>query len=68
MGFIGFIKSLSNVLSSDVDKPQEHQEKDFWKCQESNPGLLGEKQLCFLSYAAPYFILIVKTCVFGVLV
>ena len=35
-------------LSSAVNKPQQYQEKILWECQESNLGLLGEKQVCYL--------------------
>ena len=45
MGSIDIIKPLSTVLSSAINKSQQHQEKNSWEDQESNPGLLGEKQV-----------------------
>ena len=31
-------------------------EKNFWECQDSNPGPLGAKRVCYpLCYAAPQF-------------
>ena len=48
-----FIKPLSTILSSAVDKSQQHQEKNSWQCRESNPGLLGEKQVCYLCTLKP---------------
>ena len=44
MGLIDIIKPLSTVLSSAFNKPQQHQEKNSWERQESNPGLPGGKQ------------------------
>ena len=40
IGPIDIIKRLSTVLSSVINKSQQHQEK---KCRELSPGLLGEK-------------------------
>ena len=48
MGLNAIIKPLFPVLSSAINKSQQHQEKNSWECQESNPGLLGENQVCFL--------------------
>ena len=44
MSLIDIIKPLSTVLSSVVNKSQQHQEKIYWESRELNPGLLGEKQ------------------------
>ena len=44
MGSIDMIKPLSTVQSSAVNKSQQHQEKNYWKWQESIPGLLGVKR------------------------
>ena len=48
MGSIDIIKPLSTVLSSAVNKSREHQEKNSWERWESNPGLMGEKQVWYL--------------------
>ena len=48
MDSIDIIKLLSTVLSSAIKESQQHQEKNSWECWESNPGLLGEKQVCNL--------------------
>ena len=48
MGLIDIFKPLSTVLNSAVNKSQQHQEKNSWEHQESNLGLLGEKQVCYL--------------------
>ena len=48
MGTIDIIKRLSTLISSAVNKSQQHQDKNSWECRESNPGLLGEKQVCHL--------------------
>ena len=53
MGSIDIIKHLSTVLSSDVNKSQQHLVKNSWECRESNPGLLGEKQSCYLCAELP---------------
>ena len=42
------MKPLSTVLSSAVNKAQQHQEKNYRERRESNPGLLGEKQVCYI--------------------
>ena len=42
MGLIDFIKHLSTVLSSVVNKSQHHNGKNYRECRESNPRLLGE--------------------------
>ena len=47
--------TLSTVLSSAVNKSQLHQEKNAWDCWESNPGLLGEKQGCYLCAMQPSY-------------
>ena len=46
--WLKLIKPLSTVLSSAVNKSQQHQEEHSWERWESNPGLLGEKQGCYL--------------------
>ena len=53
MGLIDVIKLLSTVLSSANNKSQQHQDKNSWECRESNPGLLGEKQVCYLCDMKP---------------
>ena len=51
MSSIDIIKPLSTVLSSVIDKSQQHQEKNSQESQELNPGPLGAKQehhpLCY---------------------
>ena len=55
MGLIGIIKPLYryNVLSSAVNKYQQHQVKNSWERRESNPWQLGEKQDCYLCDMQP---------------
>ena len=53
MGSIDIIKPMSSVLSSALGKSQQHQEKNSWECRESNLGLLGEKQVCYLCAMQP---------------
>ena len=53
MGLIDIIKPLSTVQSSAINKSQQHQEKNSWECQELNPGLLGEKQICYIRAMQP---------------
>ena len=54
MGSIDIIEPLCTILSSAINKSQQHQEKNSWKRRESNPGLLVEKQVCQpLCYADP---------------
>ena len=53
MGSIDIIKPLFNVLSSAVNKSQQQQEKNSWERRESNPGLLGERQECYLWIMQP---------------
>ena len=48
MGLIGIIKPLSTVLKHVVNKSEKHHEKNYWECQESNEGLLGEREECYL--------------------
>ena len=48
MGSIDIIIPRSIVLGSAINKSQQHQEKNYWECRESNPGLLGEKQFCVI--------------------
>ena len=56
MGTIGIIKPLSTVLSSAVNKSQQHKRTNSWEHRESSPVLLDLKrdhyQLC---YSAPFF-------------
>ena len=40
MGLIDSIKPLATVLSSMVNKPQQHKEKNSWERRELNPWLL----------------------------
>ena len=51
----GFIwHYLSTVLSSAVDKSQQRLEKNSWEeHRESNLGLLGKKQVCYLCAMQP---------------
>ena len=53
MGSIDIIKLLSTVLSSAINKNQQYKAKKCWQCQESNPGLPGEKQVCYLCAMQP---------------
>ena len=53
MGLIDIIKPLSMDLRCAVNKSQQYQEKNSWECRESNPGLLGEKQVCYLCAMHP---------------
>ena len=46
MGSIDIIKCLSTVL-------KEHLEKNSWEYRELNPGLQGEKQVCYLCAMQP---------------
>ena len=39
---------LSTALSNPLNKSQQHQEEHSWEPRESNPGLMGEKQDCYL--------------------
>ena len=56
MGLADIIKPMSTVLSSGVKKSQQHLDKDSCERRELNPGLLGEKQICYMLYAAPKLI------------
>ena len=42
------INLLSPILSSTIHQSEQHQEKNSWECWELNPGLLGEKSVCYL--------------------
>ena len=53
MGLIDVFKPLSTVLSSAFNKSQQHEEKNSWELRESNPELLGEKQVCHLCALQP---------------
>ena len=54
MGSVDIIKPvLLTVLSSDVIKSQQHQKKNSWERWESNQGLLGEKQECYICAMLP---------------
>ena len=53
MGSIDIIKPLSTILSRDVNKAQQHQDKNSWERQESSMGLLDEKQECYLCAMQP---------------
>ena len=54
MGLIDTIEPLTTILSSAVNKSQQHQETNSWECSESNRGLLGAKKECYpLCYAPP---------------
>ena len=53
MGSIDIIKALSTVLSCAVNMSQQHREKISCECRESNLGLLGEKQVCYLCAMPP---------------
>ena len=43
MGSIDIIKCLSTVLSTAINKSQQHWKKNYWERGDSNPRLLGEK-------------------------
>ena len=49
---------VPTVLSSTVDKSQQHQERNsgnkFWECRELNPGQLGEKRERYLCAIPPF--------------
>ena len=62
MGLIDINKPLSAVLSSAIDKNQQHQEKNSWEHRELNQGLLGEKQVCFLCAMQPPSPKVVSYC------
>ena len=53
MGTIDIVRPLSTDLSVAVNKSQQHREKNSWERRESNPGLLGEKQVCYLCAMQP---------------
>ena len=53
MGSIDIFKALPTLLSSVVNKSEQHQEKNCGECQESNRRLLGEKQICYLCAMQP---------------
>ena len=53
MGSIDIIQPLSTVRRSTANISQHHKEKNRWECRESNPGLLGEKQVCYLFAMLP---------------
>ena len=53
MGLIDIIMLLSTIQSSVANKSQQHQEKISWERQELNPGLIGEKQVCYLCAMQP---------------
>ena len=52
MGSMDIIKPLSTVLSSVIDKSNQHQDK-VNKFRESNPGQLGEKRERYLCAMFP---------------
>ena len=51
MVLIDIIKPLSTVLSSAVNKSQQHQQKNSWERQELNPGLVGGEQVWYSLHA-----------------
>ena len=53
MGLIDIIVPQLTPLSSAINKFQQHQEKHSWERSESNLGLLGEKQVCYLCGRPP---------------
>ena len=53
MGLIDIIMPRFTPLSSAINKFQQHQEKHSWERSESNLGLLGEKQVCYLCGRPP---------------
>ena len=53
MCLIDIIKHLSTILSSAVNKSLQREEKNSWGHQDSNPGLLDEKQLGYLCAMQP---------------
>ena len=42
---------------SKPSRSQQHQEKYSWKHHESNPGLLSEKQVCYLCAIQPLILI-----------
>ena len=55
MSSIDILKPLWTVVSSVINKCQQHQEKNSWDCQESHLGPLGEKRECLLCALQPSF-------------
>ena len=53
MGSIDIIEPLSIVLSSAINKSQEHEKINYWECWELNPGLQSQKQVCYLCAMQP---------------
>ena len=53
MVWIDIIKSLSTVLSWGVNRSHQHQEKNSCERWDSNPGLLGKWQVCYLCAMQP---------------
>ena len=49
MGLINIFQRLSTLLQPAQSINLSSIEMDFWKWRESNPGLPGEKQECYLS-------------------
>ena len=47
MGSNDFVKPLSTIPGSAINKSLQSQEKNSRECQESNPGPLGAKQESF---------------------
>ena len=53
MGLIEIITSLCTVLGSATNKFQQYLEKNCRECRETNPELLGEKQVSYLYAMQP---------------
>ena len=53
MDLIDIIKPLSTLLSSAINKSQQHQERNSWASRESNLGLLSETQVRYLCAMQP---------------
>ena len=53
MGSIDIIKPLITTLRSAVNKSAQHQDKICRENWESNPGVLGEKRVCYICAMQP---------------
>ena len=53
MGLIDIVKPLCIVLSSAINKSQQHETNNSWKCRELNLWLVGEKRLSYLCALQP---------------
>ena len=55
MGLFDILKPLCSVRSIAVNKSQQHKEKNYWECRESNLGLpVVKREHCPSCYAVPF--------------